>query len=122
MSRATINAICKTFPGAHCSDQWGGGHDAWKVGGKMFANIGARGEGVAVKCATVQDALHLEDLFGWPKAPYFHRSWVHIPLDADADDLRFRLETSYGLIRAALPAKARNALAPWPASGPSDQV
>ena len=37
MSRQTVNAICKTFPGAEVSDPWGGGHDAWKVGGKMFA-------------------------------------------------------------------------------------
>ena len=36
MSRATVNAICQTFPGAEVSDPWGGGHDAWKVGGKMF--------------------------------------------------------------------------------------
>lgn len=28
---------------------WGGGHDAWKVGGKMFACIGAVMPGVSVK-------------------------------------------------------------------------
>jgi hypothetical protein len=37
MSRELVNAICRTFPGAEMSDPWGGGHDAWKVGGKMFA-------------------------------------------------------------------------------------
>ena len=42
MSRDTINAICRTFPGAELSDPWGGGHDAWKVGGKMFACIGSK--------------------------------------------------------------------------------
>jgi len=40
MSREMVNAFCRTFPGAKVSDPWGGGHDAWKVGGKMFACIG----------------------------------------------------------------------------------
>ncbi len=39
MSRQTVNDICKTFPGSDVSDPWGGGHDAWKVGGKMFASM-----------------------------------------------------------------------------------
>ena len=69
MSRETVNTICATLPGADCSDPWGGGHDAWKVGGKMFASIGVKGDGVAVKCASIDEALHLEDMFGWPKAP-----------------------------------------------------
>ena len=37
MTREATNQICAGFPGAECSDPWGGGHDAWKVGGKMFA-------------------------------------------------------------------------------------
>ena len=41
MTRELVNAICRAFPGAEVSDPWGGGHDAWKVGGKMFACIGA---------------------------------------------------------------------------------
>lgn len=113
MTRQRVNTICAGFPGASVSDPWGGGHDAWKVGGKMFANIGALGGGVSVKCATIDDALHLEDLFGWPKAPYFHRSWVLVPFDVGDDELRFRLEKSYGIIRAALPAKVRAELAPF---------
>lgn len=116
MSRAIVNAICETLPGAELNDPWGGGHHAWKVGGKMFASIGSMGDGVAVKCVSVDEALHLQDLFGWPKAPYFHRSWVHIPLDTARDELRHRIEISYGLIRAGLPAKLRNVLDPWPAN------
>jgi len=46
MSRETVNQICKTYPGATLEDPWGGGHDAWKVGGKMFASIGTQGKGV----------------------------------------------------------------------------
>lgn len=114
MTRDTVNAICATFPHATRSDPWGGGHDAWKIGSKMFANIGSMGGGVAVKCASIDDALHLEDLFGWPKAPYFHRSWVHVPMNTAEDELRHRLTLSYGIIRAALPAKLRATLGPWP--------
>jgi predicted DNA-binding protein (MmcQ/YjbR family) len=46
MNRKKVNAICRTFPGAEVSDPWGGGHDAWKVGSKMFACIGAVMPGV----------------------------------------------------------------------------
>ena len=113
MSRETINAICRALPGAEQSDPWGGGHDAWKVGGKMFACIGSVTPGVAVKCASVEDALHLEDILGWPKAPYFHRSWVQIPFDTDEEELRFRLRTSYGIVRNSLTKKAQAELAPF---------
>ena len=117
MSRDIVNQICTTFPDAELSDPWvsstgGGGHDAWKVGGKMFASIGARGDGVAVKCANIEDAVHLEDMFGWPKAPYFHRSWVYIPLDTDADELRHRIDISYRIVRASLTKKVQATLAP----------
>ena len=41
MSREYVNSICAELPGAELSDPWGGGHDAWKVGGKMFACVGS---------------------------------------------------------------------------------
>ena len=69
--------------------------------------------GVAVKCASIDDALHLEDMFGWPKAPYFHRSWVLVPLDADQDELRFRIETSYRNVRGGLTKKLQSQLDPF---------
>jgi hypothetical protein len=56
LSRALVNAICRTFPGAQVSDPWGGGHDAWKVGGKMFAYIGAVMPGVSVKTDSIDTA------------------------------------------------------------------
>ena len=115
MSRAIVNAICETLPSAEVSDPWGGGHDAWKIGGKMFVSIGAVTEGVAVKCPSIDDALHLEDLFGWPKAPYFHRSWVLVPWDIGEDELRHRIQTSYTVVRSGLTKKAQAALAPFDA-------
>ena len=56
MNRETVNAICRAFPGAEVSDPWGGGHDAWKVGGRMFALIGAVTPGVSVKTDSVETA------------------------------------------------------------------
>ncbi len=49
MTHARVTAICQSFSGAEVSGTWGGGHDAWKGGGKMFACIGAVTPGVPVK-------------------------------------------------------------------------
>lgn len=78
----------------------------------MFASMGAMTQGVAVKCASIDDALHLEDMFGWPKAPYFHRSWVLIPWDVDEGELRHRIEGSYKIVRASLTKKLQAQLDP----------
>lgn len=114
MSRDLINRICAGFPGANVSDPWGGGHDAWKVGGKMFACIGAVTPGVSVKCDSIATAEFLIAAGVARRAPYFHRSWVNLPFDAEADELAHRLRQSYGLVRASLPKKAQASLAPWP--------
>ena len=114
MSRALVNQICASFPGAEVSDPWGGGHDAWKVGGKMFASIGAIQTGVSVKTDSVETAQMLIDAGIGIKARYFHRSSLHLPEDCPDDELRHRLETSYRLIRKSLAKKAQNALAPLP--------
>lgn len=79
----------------------------------MFACIGMKGDGVSLKCASIDEALHLEDLFGWPKAPYFHRSWVLVPLDTTPDELQFRIENSYRTVRASLTKTAQRGLAPF---------
>ncbi|KPP89398.1 MAG: hypothetical protein HLUCCA08_18455 [Rhodobacteraceae bacterium HLUCCA08] len=113
MSRKTVNAICATLPGATWSEAFGPGHDVWKVGGKVFATVGQVTPGVAVKCASVEEAEHLQDLFGWPKAPYFHRSWVQVPPDTAEDELRHRLTHSYRIVRAGLTKKAQAALPPF---------
>ena len=111
MSRATVNAICATFPGASVSDPWGGGHDAWKVGGKMFASMGAIMEGVSIKTDSVETAQMLIEAGVGKKAPYFHASWINIPWDMDEAELRARLVQSYTLIRSSLPKKVQAELA-----------
>ncbi|MDH3263614.1 MAG: MmcQ/YjbR family DNA-binding protein [Paracoccaceae bacterium] len=113
MSRESVNAICRDLPGAEVSDPWGGGHDAWKVGGKMFACIGAVMPGVSVKTDSVETAEMLIDAGVAVKAPYFHRSWVNLPWGTAEDELRHRLFQSYLLIRGGLTRKAQAALAPF---------
>jgi len=106
MSRETVNTLCKALPGAEWSDPWGGGHDAWKVGGKMFACIGSVQDGVSVKTPSIEDAQLLIEMERATKAPYFHRSWVRVDWDAvPEDELRARLETSYAIVFASLTKK-----------------
>ncbi|MGL4280868.1 MAG: MmcQ/YjbR family DNA-binding protein [Albidovulum sp.] len=110
MIRALTRQICETLPGAEVSDPWGGGHDAWKVGGKMFACIGAIQTGVSVKTDGIETAEMLIEAGVAERAPYFHRSWVHLPEGTGEDELRHRLFRSYDLIRAGLPKKVQAAL------------
>lgn len=111
MSRETANAICGELPGAECSAPFGPGHDIWKVGGKIFAAIGAQGRGVSVKCADVETAEMLRDTGHFEKAPYFHKSWVLVPFEnADSDEMAHRIRVSYDVIRASLPKKVQAAL------------
>ena len=113
MSRDMVNRIAVTFPGAERSDPWGGGHDAWKVGGKMFACIGAVGNGVSLKTPDIETAQMLIDAGIGVKAPYFHHSWLLMPFDGmQEDDLRHRLGVAYDTIRNGLTKKAQAALEP----------
>lgn len=113
MSRDKVNAICRDFPGAEVSDPWGGGHDAWKVGGKMFASIGAVMPGVSVKTDSVETAEMLIAAGVGVKAPYMHASWIKLPWDTADDELRHRIAQSYRLVRASLPKKVQATLPPF---------
>ncbi|EYD77655.1 Uncharacterized protein Rumeso_00821 [Rubellimicrobium mesophilum DSM 19309] len=110
MGRELVNAICAGLPGAEVSDPWGGGHDCWKVGGKMFAVVGARLAGVSVKTDGIETAEMLIAAGVAERAAYLHRSWVRLPEAAPADEVRHRLVTSYRLVRAGLPRKVQAAL------------
>ena len=111
-----MNDICAALPGAQVSDPWGGGHDAWKVGGKMFAAIGAQGTGVSIKTLDIETAELLIEVGRAEKAAYFHKSWVHLPWGiVETDELSERLHNSYGIIRAGLTKKFQATLAPFDA-------
>ena len=112
MTRALVNAQAAALPGASHSDPWGGGHDAWKVGGKLFAVVGAMEDhGVDLKCADIETAQLLIEMGHALPAPYFHKSWVRIPWGlVDDAELRERIATSYALIRASLSKKLQASL------------
>lgn len=112
MSRDFVNRLCAALPGAENSDPWSGGHDCWKVGGKMFAVIGAMNEAVAAKTDSIETAEMLIEAGPARRAAYFHKSWVELPLEAPEDELRHRIEVSYRLIREKLPKKVQAGLAP----------
>ena len=110
MTRETVNAICAALPGADRSDPWGGGHDAGKGGGKMSACIGAVTPGVSVKTDSIETAEMLIVAGVGTKAPYFHRSWLHLSWETAEEELRHRLHASYRIVRAGLPKKVQAAL------------
>ena len=114
MTRALVNAHAATLPGATHSDPWGGGHDAWKVGGKLFAVVGvSEDNGLSVKCPDVETAQMLIEVGHARPAPYFHKSWVRIPWGLVAEDeMRARITASYTVIRSSLPKKVQAALPP----------
>lgn len=114
MSRETVNAICATLPGAEVSDPWGGGHDAWKIGGKMFASMGSVISGVSIKTDSIETATMLIEMGVGSKAPYFHRSWILLPWDMEQAELKERIAISYRLVRATLPKKLRAELPDFP--------
>jgi predicted DNA-binding protein (MmcQ/YjbR family) len=112
MDRALVAAFCRTLPGADCTDPWGGGHAAWKVGGKMFACVGATDDGVSVKTPDIETAQMLIEAGAAERAPYFHRSWVRLPWTCDKDELHHRLAVSYDIIRAGLTKRLHVSLPP----------
>lgn len=115
MDRAAVNAYCAKLPGAELSDPWGGGHDAWKIGGKMFACIGMANDGVSVKTPDVETATLIIEAGRAERAPYFHKSWVRIPF-GHVDDAEFgdRLRTSYSIVRRGLTKTFQKTLDPLP--------
>ncbi|WP_158963967.1 MmcQ/YjbR family DNA-binding protein [Chachezhania sediminis] len=111
MTRALVDQICEALPGATRALAAEGELDSWKVGGKMFACFGpTSGDGVSVKTAGTDTATMLIDAGIGTRARYFHRSWIRLGFDLDEAELRHRIETSYDLIRAALPRAQRTAL------------
>ena len=112
--RPRLDAICAALPGAEKSDPWGGGHDAWKVGGKMFACVGAVDPGVSVKTPDIDTASMLIEAGVGEKARYFHKSWIRLPENVAVDELEHRVHVSYDVVRAGLTKKAQRALAPRP--------
>lgn len=52
MDRLGVGKLCLALPGAVLDHPWGDDHDAYKVGGKMFALVGAMG-GLSFKASEI---------------------------------------------------------------------
>ena len=115
MSREIVDSYCQSLPGATWEGEADGAIPSWKVGGKMFACIGHKGEAVAVKTPDVETAALLIEMGRAERAKYFHRSWVRVDWNTtDPEDLRHRLLVSYRIVRGGLPKKAQAGWAPCP--------
>jgi predicted DNA-binding protein (MmcQ/YjbR family) len=111
MDRKAIRRRCLALKAATMDHPWGDDHDAFKVGGKMFALIGSMG-GVSFKASEIAFEVLTETGRARP-APYMARAkWVHVddPDDWPDDDLADHLEAAHELVAAKLTKAARKEL------------
>lgn len=108
MNRKGVKRVCLALRGATLDHPWDDDHDAYKVGGKMFAVMGAMG-GLSFKVSDI--AFEVLTASGKARpAPYLARSkWVHLddPGDWPDDDLAAQLRAAYTIIAAKLTKKVR---------------
>ena len=111
MDRAGIKRFCLSLPAATLDHPFGEDHDAYCVGGKMFAIMGGTG-GLSFKASDIAYEVLTETGRAIP-APYLARGkWVHLadPADWPAGDLKDHLTTAHALIAARLTKTARKDL------------
>lgn len=111
MDRAGVKRYCLSLPAVTLDHPFGPGHDAYKIGGRMFALIGAM-DGLSFKVSDIAYAVLTETGRAAP-APYLARAkWVHLndPADWPDDELTEHLVNAHALIAAKLTRKARTDL------------
>ncbi len=111
MDRAGVGKVCLALPGVTLDHPFGDDHDTYKVGGKMFATVGAMG-GVSFKVSDIAFAVLTEDGRARP-APYLARAgWVNLPQidDWTDDELAEHLAIAHAIVAARLTKKARVSL------------
>ena len=105
--RDGLEELAASLPGAFLVVQWGDAH-VYKVGtaekAKVFAILGLQTNRMTVKCQDVDTAAFLIEIGAAQRAKYLPRGgWLSFDLEeADADDLRERIATSYDTVRASL--------------------
>ena len=111
MDRAGVGKVCLALPAATLDHPFGDDHDAYRIGGKMFCMVGARG-GISFKVSDIAYEVLTESGHARP-APYLARNkWVNLPSidDWPDDELAEHLAIAHGIVAAKLTRKARAAL------------
>ena len=111
MDRKALRRRCLALKGATMDHPWDKNHDAFKIGGKMFAVIGSKG-GLSFKASDIAFEVLTETGKAQP-APYMARgNWVQVDdwQDWPDDELADHLERAYELIAARLTKAARKEL------------
>src|SRR5882672_6554725 len=93
-----VARVCLALKGVTLDHPWGDDHDAYKVGGKMFALIGGLG-GLSLKVSDIAFEVLTEGGRARP-APYLARAtWVHLdnPDDWPEDELAVQLRAAHTL-------------------------
>src|SRR5579862_7961343 len=110
MTRTALDKFCRSLTATTMDIQWGD-HQVYKVGGKMFAVIGAHGT-VSFKANDVAFEMLVETGVARP-SPYMARAkWLYLDdLKTMADkDLRSYLTTAHALVAGKLSRKRQREL------------
>jgi predicted DNA-binding protein (MmcQ/YjbR family) len=111
MDRDGIGKVCLALPGVTLDHPFGPGHDAYRIGGKMFVMVGEQG-GVSFKASDIAYEVLTETGHARP-APYLARArWVNLPDPAawTDDELAEHFAIAHGIIAGKLTKKVRAAL------------
>lgn len=104
-----FDAACLALPAVTRDQPFGPGQHVYKVGGRMFAVLGADG-GCSFKASDIAFEVLTSEGRATP-APYLARArWVHlahVSQWSDDEDLRSHLGQAHALIAAKLTRKAR---------------
>lgn len=103
-----IDPICRALPAVTHVVQWGG-HDVYKVGGKIFA---IAGDGLSLKVSDIGYEVLTENGMARP-APYMARNkWVLFddPAALPAEELEGHLANAHAIVAGKLPRKLKREL------------
>jgi len=108
MDRDQVDAFCLSLPATTLDHPFDPSHNAFRVGGKMFAITGADGK-LSFKVSDIAYEVLTDGGMARP-APYMARAkWVQVdlPCDWEEAELKDHLGAAHAIIAAKLTKKAR---------------